>query len=51
MGGLHLRGHLDLDQADLRQLTIEAYAIRLLDALREGTTPAIRQHDGTDLLD
>ena len=39
------------DETDIRQLTTEAYAIRLLDALREGTTPAIRQHDGTDLLD
>ena len=39
------------DQADIRQLTSEAYAIRLLDALHEGTAPAIRQHDGTDLLD
>ena len=38
------------DQADIGQLTSEAYAARLLDALREGTTPAIRQHDGTDLL-
>jgi hypothetical protein len=24
--------------------------VRLLDALREGTMPAIRQHDGTELL-
>jgi len=35
------------DQNDIRQLTSEAYAIRLLDALREDTTPAVRQHDGT----
>jgi 8-oxo-dGTP diphosphatase len=39
------------DQADIRQFTSEAYAIRLLDALREGTSPAIRQHDGIELLD
>ena len=39
------------NQNDIRQLTSEAYAVRLLDALREGTRPAIRQHDGTDLLD
>ena len=39
------------DEADIRQLTSEAYAVRLLDALREGTTPAIRQHDGIDLLE
>ena len=38
------------DQADIRQFTSEAYAVRLLDALREGTTPAVRQHDGTELL-
>ena len=38
------------DQADIRQFTSEAYAIRLLDALREGAAPAIREHDGTELL-
>ena len=38
------------DQADIRQYTSEAYAIRLLDALREGAAPAIRKHDGTELL-
>jgi 8-oxo-dGTP diphosphatase len=38
------------DQADIRQFTSEAYAVRLLDALREGAAPAIRQHDGTELL-
>ena len=39
------------DQTDIRQLTSEAYAVRLLDALHQGATPAIRQHDGTELLD
>ena len=39
------------DQADIGQFTSEAYAVRLLDALREGAAPAVRQHDGTDLLD
>jgi 8-oxo-dGTP diphosphatase len=39
------------DQAAIRQLTTEAYAVRLLDALRQDDTPAIRQHDGTDLID
>ena len=39
------------DQADIRQFTSEAYAVRLLDALREGTPSAVRQHDGTELLD
>ena len=38
------------DEADVRQLTSEAYAVRLIDALREGSTPAIRQHDGIELL-
>lgn len=38
------------DEADIRQLTNEAYAVRLLDALREGATPMVRQHDGTELL-
>ena len=38
------------DRNDIRQLTSEAYAVRLLDALREGATPAIRQHDGTEVL-
>lgn len=28
----------------------EAFAVRILDALREGTTPAIRIHDGQRLL-
>jgi 8-oxo-dGTP diphosphatase len=39
------------DQAAIGQFTSEAYAVRLLDALREGAAPAVRQHDGTDLLD
>jgi 8-oxo-dGTP diphosphatase len=38
------------DEATIRQLTSEAYAVRLLDALRSDTAPAIRQHDGTRLL-
>ena len=38
------------DEATIRQLTSEAYAVRLLDALRSGTTPVIRHHDGTNLL-
>ena len=39
------------DEPAIRQLTSEAYAVRLLDALHPDTTPAIRQHDGTNLLD
>ena len=38
------------DEATIRQLTSEAYAVRLLDALRSETAPAIRHHDGTHLL-
>jgi 8-oxo-dGTP diphosphatase len=39
------------DEAAIRQLTTEAYAARFLDALQTGTAPAVRQHDGTDLID
>jgi 8-oxo-dGTP diphosphatase len=39
------------DEPAVRELTSEAYAVRLLDALRQDTTPAIRQHDGTQLID
>jgi 8-oxo-dGTP diphosphatase len=38
------------DEATIKQLTREAYAVRLLDALRGRTSPAIRYHDGTNLL-
>jgi 8-oxo-dGTP diphosphatase len=38
------------DEATIRQLTSEAYAVRLLDALRSDTVPVIRHHDGTNLL-
>jgi ADP-ribose pyrophosphatase YjhB (NUDIX family) len=38
------------DEDTIRQLTSEAYAVRLLDGLRNGTSPAIRSHDGTHLL-
>ena len=38
------------DETDIRQLTSEAYAIRLLDALHVDATPAVRQHDGIKLL-
>jgi 8-oxo-dGTP diphosphatase len=39
------------DETDILQLTTQAYAIRFLDALRRDAAPAIRQHDGTDLID
>ena len=39
------------DESAVRELASEAYAVRLLDALRQETTPAIRQHDGTQLID
>jgi ADP-ribose pyrophosphatase YjhB (NUDIX family) len=38
------------DEDTIRQLTSEAYAVRLLDGLRNGTSPAIRSHDGTHLV-
>jgi hypothetical protein len=33
------------------ELATEAYAVRTLDALGHETGPAVRQHDGTHLLD
>jgi len=39
------------DETAVRELTSEAYAVRLLDALHQDTTPAIRQHDGAQLID
>ena len=39
------------DQAAIRQLTTEAYAIAIPRRAAPGRTPAIRQHDGTDLID
>src|SRR5947209_17284834 len=38
------------DETDVHQLTNEAYAVRLLDALHDDAAPAIRQHDGTKLI-
>ena len=38
------------DEDTIRQLTSEAYAVRLLDGLRNDVSPAIRSHDGTHLL-
>jgi 8-oxo-dGTP diphosphatase len=38
------------DERAIRQLTTEAYAIRLLDALHPDTAPTIRQHDGVHVL-
>jgi ADP-ribose pyrophosphatase YjhB (NUDIX family) len=37
------------DEADIRQLTSEAYAVRLLDALSGGHPAAVRHHDGVHL--
>ncbi len=36
--------------AEVSDLTAEAYAVRILDALRDHGAPAIRQHDGTHVL-
>jgi 8-oxo-dGTP diphosphatase len=38
------------DEATIRQLVSDAFAVRLLDALSSSTAPAIRHHDGTNLL-
>jgi 8-oxo-dGTP diphosphatase len=38
------------DEPAIRQLTTEAYAVRVLDALRRDTAPAVRQHDGRHVL-
>lgn len=37
--------------AEVSDLAPEAYAVRILDALRDHGAPAIRQHDGTHVLD
>jgi ADP-ribose pyrophosphatase YjhB (NUDIX family) len=37
-------------ETDIRLLATEAYAVRVLDALRHDPVPAIRQHDGERLL-
>jgi hypothetical protein len=42
---------LDATPAEVSDLTAEAYAVRILDALRDHGAPAIRQHDGTHVLD
>jgi 8-oxo-dGTP diphosphatase len=36
--------------AEVSDLTAEAYAVRILDALRDHGAPAVRQHDGTHVL-
>jgi 8-oxo-dGTP diphosphatase len=38
------------DEDTIRQLVSDAFAVRLLDALSNSAAPAIRQHDGTNLL-
>jgi ADP-ribose pyrophosphatase YjhB (NUDIX family) len=38
-------------EAEIPELATEAYAIRILDALRHDTGPSVRQHDGTHVLD
>jgi len=35
---------------EVTHLVSEAYAVRVLDALNENTTPAVRQHDGVHLV-
>ena len=38
------------DETAIRELATDAYAIRVLDALRADQPPAIREHDGIHLL-
>jgi hypothetical protein len=38
------------DETAISELAAEAYAIRVLDALRADAMPAVRHHDGTHLL-
>ena len=38
-------------QAEVSELASEAYAVRILDALRYENGPSVRQHDGTRVLD
>jgi 8-oxo-dGTP diphosphatase len=38
------------DEDTIRQLTTEAFAVRLLDGLRREDVPAVRHHDGVRLL-
>lgn len=35
---------------DVPSLAVEAYAIRVLDGLRNGQPPAVREHDGVNLV-
>jgi len=37
-------------ETDIAELAEEAYAIRILDAMHDERSPAIRQHDGVHLL-
>jgi 8-oxo-dGTP diphosphatase len=38
------------DESNIRELASQAYAVRILDALRANTAPAVRQHDGIRVL-
>ena len=38
-------------EADVTQLTAEAYAVRILDAINHANLPVIRQHDGMHVVD
>ena len=38
------------DESNIRELASQAYAVRILDALRANTAPAVRQHDGIRML-
>jgi hypothetical protein len=38
------------DEHDISDLAAEVYAVRILDALRGDASPAVRDHDGRQLL-
>ncbi|MGH3274537.1 MAG: hypothetical protein ACRDNZ_09510 [Streptosporangiaceae bacterium] len=39
-----------LPASEVTHLVSEAYAVRVLDALHDNATPAVRQHDGVHLV-
>jgi ADP-ribose pyrophosphatase YjhB (NUDIX family) len=40
-----------LTQGEVRERSVPAFAVRVLDACSGATAPAVRSHDGTDLID
>jgi hypothetical protein len=44
--GAQFQGRVDANDPFLEELATDAYAVRILDGLHSGPSPAIRQHDG-----